>query len=70
MLSSQVAEKAGKMAKAMDSKVFRTKIRQTVTMSENIGKHIGVTEYAPKSKCADDIKQLCKEIEEAINNGR
>ena len=70
LLSSQVADKAEQMARALVSKVFRTKIRQTVTMSENVGKHVGVTEYAPKSKCADDIKQLCKEIEEAINNGR
>ena len=69
LLSSQVAATADKMAAAMKSKVFKTKIRQGVAMSENVGRHMGVTAYAPKSKCADDIKQLCKEIEEAVKNG-
>ena len=70
LLSSRVAATAEKMAKALDSRVFRTKLRQTVTMSEHVGQHVGITAYAPKSKCASDIKQLCEEIEEVLNNGR
>lgn len=69
-LSSQVTETANKMAAALGSKVFDTKIRQGVTMSENVGQHIGITAYDPKGKCAEDIRKLCKEIEEVTNNGR
>lgn len=70
LLSSRVAATAEKMAQAFNSRVFRTKLRQTVTMSEHVGQHVGITAYAPKSKCASDIKQLCEEIEEVLNNGR
>jgi len=63
-LSIQVTEMANKMAKALNSKVFATKIRQGISMSENVGQHIGITAYDPKGKCAEDIKKLCKEIEE------
>lgn len=66
LLSSQVTKTANKMAAALGSKVFETKIRQGVAMSENVGQHIGITAYAPKSKCAEDITNLCKEIEEVI----
>ena len=65
-LSIDVADMANKMAAAVKSKVFNTKIRQGVAMSENVGQHIGVTAYAPKSKCADDIRDLCEEIKEVI----
>ena len=64
-LSTQVSEMANKMAAALKSRVFKTKIRQGVAMSENVGQHIGITAYDPKGKCAEDIKDLCKEIEEA-----
>lgn len=69
LLSGQVAKMAQKMATALGSKVFKTKVRQGVALSENVGKHIGVTTYAPKSKGTEDIINLCKEIEEAINHG-
>ena len=70
MLSSSVTKTAERMAGALNSKVFDTKIRQAVTLSENVGKHMGVTSYAPKSKSADDIRSLCEEIEGVINNGK
>ena len=68
LLSSQVTATASKMAEALNSRVFNTKIRQGVALSENVGKHQGITAYAPKSKVAIDIIQLCKEIQEVINN--
>ena len=68
LLSTKVTKTANKMARALGARVFETKIRQGVAMSENVGQHIGVTTYAPKSKCADDIKNLCNEIEEVINH--
>lgn len=70
LLSGQVTKKANQMATALGAKVFNTKVRQDIKMSENIGKHLGVTAYAPKSKCATDIMNLCVEIEEVVNNGR
>ena len=69
LLSTKVSATAEKMAAAVNSRVFKTKIRQGVVMSENVGQHIGITAYAPKNKIAEDIKQLCKEIEEVVNNG-
>lgn len=68
LLSSQVTATANKMADAMDTKVFKTKIRQGVALSENVGAHQGVTAYAPRSKCAEDILSLCREIEEVCNH--
>ena len=65
-LSSEVAKTAAKMAAALNSRVFDTKIRQDIKMSENVGQHTGVTAYAPKSKCADDVRALCNEIKEVI----
>lgn len=70
LLSSSVTKTAERMAGALNSKVFDTKIRQAVTLSENVGKHMGVTSYAPKSKSADDIRSLCKEIEGVLSNGK
>lgn len=67
LLSRQVEAAAKEMAGAMETKVFRTKIRQAVAMSENIGQNIGITSYAPKSKAADDIRNLCYEINEEVN---
>lgn len=69
-LSTQVTETANRMAAALSSKVFDTKIRQGVSMSENVGQHIGITAYDPKGKCADDIRSFCREIEEVVNHGR
>lgn len=69
LLSREVAKTAEKMASNLGSQVFKTKVRQGVALAENVGKHQGVTIYAPKSKCADDIRALCKEIEEVVNHG-
>lgn len=70
LLSRQVTSMAEKMASALNGRVFKSKIRQAVVLSENVGKHIGITAYAPKSKCVADIKHLCKEIEEVVNNDK
>ncbi|MGN1026594.1 MAG: ParA family protein [Faecousia sp.] len=68
LLSRQVTATAEKMAAALQSRVFETRIRQAVVLSENVGRHIGITAYAPKSNCVKDIRHLCKEIEEAANH--
>ena len=66
LLSRQVEAAANEMARAMETKVFRTKIRQAVALSENIGQNMGITSYAPKSNVADDIRKLCYEINEEV----
>lgn len=69
-LSTQVTATANKMAVAMNTRVFKSKIRQAVSLSENVGRHEGITAYAPKSKCAADILSLCQEIEEVCDYDR
>lgn len=60
-LSSDVADMAEQMAAAMQTKVFKTKIRQAVALSENVGQNIGITSYI-KGGAADDFRKLSKEI--------
>lgn len=67
-LSKQVNSIAEKMAIQLESKVFKTKIRNTVALSENVYLHQGVTDYSPKSTAADDIRNLVIEIEKEILN--
>ncbi len=67
-LSKQVKAVADKVAAQLGTTVFETKIRDAVALSENIGLHMGVTEYNPKSAVAGDIVELCKEIERRIKN--
>lgn len=62
VLSRRVNAAAEEMAKAMETKVFDTKIRSAVVLSENVGANLGITSYAPKSSAADDYKALCEEI--------
>lgn len=65
-LSNQVTETLQEMADKIDSKIFETKIRNNIALSENVASHIGVTAYAPKSKGAEDIRKLTKEIKKEI----
>lgn len=62
LLSRKVNSAAEEMATAMSSRVFTTKIRSAVVLSENVGANVGITSYAPKSSAADDYKALCEEI--------
>lgn len=69
-LSNQVTETLEKMADKINGKIFDTKIRNNISLSENVASHIGVTSYAPKSKGAEDIRKLTKEIiKEIRKNG-
>lgn len=64
LLSKQVSEIADDMAEQLDTSVFSTKIRNAVALSECPSFHVGITEYASNSLVADDIRNLCNEIEE------
>jgi chromosome partitioning protein len=65
-LGSSVAKKAEQMAEYYDTKVFDTAVRGAVAMSESALYRVGVTEYAPKSTVADDVRSLTDEIIKAV----
>lgn len=65
-LSKQVKLMAEKMAQRLNTKVFDTKIRNSVLMGENVYYHVGITEYDEKSAVADDIRALVSEIESEV----
>lgn len=67
-LSKSVTDASQEMARFLDSKVFDSKIRNAIALSENIYEHIGVTDYAPNKPASDDIKAVCQEFEKEIKN--
>ena len=62
-IAKEALKNAERMASVLNTKVLKTRIRNSVSMSENVMAHVGVTEYDPSSRVADDIRSLCKEIE-------
>lgn len=66
VLAKQVNDAAESMAESVGSSLFDTKIRNTVTLSENVIAHVGVTEYAPGSPAAEDISAFADEMERRL----
>ena len=62
VLAKQVADVAKKISVQHKTKIFETKIRNSVSMSENLISHQGVTDYAPSSAVAEDLRNLTDEI--------
>lgn len=70
VLAKQVTDAAGAMAAASGTRIFDTKIRSAIVLSENVIAHTGVTEYAKSSPAADDIRSFTDELERgAVQNG-
>ena len=71
-IGKAVREAAQKSANKLHSKIMETKIRRAVPMREYVNKHIGVTDYAPRSAVANDIRSLVKETEREVqqNHGK
>ena len=65
-LSQQVKDIAEKMANRLSTTIFETKIKETVLLKENVGAHVGITTYEPKSNAAFEYVQLCNEIEKKV----
>lgn len=66
-LSKQVKAMADKMADKLGTKVFETKIRNAVSMGENVYYHIGITDYDEKSAVAQDMRAITEEIEREVS---
>lgn len=63
-LAKETLKKAEAMAAKLGTSVFKTKVRNAVSLSENIMNHVGITDYDPSSKAADDIRALVAEIKD------
>lgn len=61
-LGAAVVSKAKEMAEYYGTKLFDTKIRNAVVFSESAISRTGVTDYAPKSAVADDIRAFVNEL--------
>ena len=62
VLSREVAEIATRLAKKLNTKVFKTTIREAVAIKEAQISQKSIFEYSPKSKVADDYKSLLNEL--------
>ena len=67
-LSKQVFDVVNKMASNINTRVFNSRIRQSVLLSENILKHKGITDYRLKSTPKIDYLHFIQEFKEVINN--
>lgn len=62
VLSREVVELMEQLAAKIDTKVFRTKIREAVGIKEAQISRQSIFAYAPKSKVADDYRALIDEL--------
>lgn len=69
-VAKEVYSVASSMAENADTKVFHTIIRQDVLFTESSAIHIGITECAPKSRGAEDIRSFVKELLEGIEESK
>jgi len=65
-MSKQSKLVSGKLAGQLGTSLFNTGIRSSVLVQEAEYQHLGVEEYDPKSKVAEDFRNLVAEIEERI----
>lgn len=61
-LNREVADMARQIAKSLDTKVFRVKIRSSVAVAESPAHGESVISYAPKSNPARDFQALIDEV--------
>lgn len=61
-VAKEVYKVAGAMAENAGTSLFNTIIRQDVLFTESSAIHVGITECAPKSRGAADIRSFVKEL--------
>lgn len=66
-IARQVYATAEQMASSNRSRIFHTIIRQDIMFTEASAAHKGITECAPKTRGAEDIRSFADELEEAVN---
>ena len=73
-ISKDIVAEATRIAEQIGTTLFNTRIRQSVTLSEQTVSHKSIFEYAPGSKPAKDYENLGREIverlERGVNNGQ
>lgn len=68
--SARISELADAVAKHLNSKLYKTKIRESVACCEALTEYyVPLTEYAPKSTTAEDYSHFVDELLEDIDNG-
>lgn len=71
ILSREVAEVAGALAKRLGSSLFKTTIRETIKVKEAQLSQRGVLSYDPKAKVAEDYRAFIQELlEREATSGR
>ena len=61
-LNREVLEMAGQIAAQLETRVFETKIRGSVSAAEAPAHGLSVVDYAPQSNPARDFETLCDEV--------
>lgn len=61
-LNREVLELAEQIARQLDTRVFETKIRSSVSVAEAPAHGVSVIDYAPSCKPAQDFEALCDEV--------
>lgn len=61
-ICKEISEGLPKVAEMMNTKVFETKIRESVSCRESQSARQSIFEYAPTSTTAQDYMHLCEEI--------
>lgn len=67
ILAREVEDMAEQIAKQLDSRVFKSKIRAAVTVAESPAHGMSIVDYAPDSNPARDYRQLIIEIMAIMN---
>lgn len=66
LLAREVEDMADQIANQLDSKVFKSKIRNAVAVAESPAHAMSIVDYAPDSNPARDYRQLVLEILDMI----
>ena len=70
VLSREVAELTEKLADRLQTKLFKTTIREAIAVKEAQLSRESLFEYAPKSKVAEDYKGFVKELIDTLDKER
>ena len=62
-LRKEILQTMGRLADQLQTRLFDTRIHESVLFDAGITAHKGISDYAPKSKPADDIRALSAELE-------